>query len=322
MNRLCKDQVITAVNGGLPGPAIVARDGDTLVVLVNNISPYNVTIHWYPFPAPFRGIPVVIGEWWNALTINGQPGDLYPCSSKNTVRFTLVRGKTYLLRVINAALNTPVFFKIANHTFTVVAVDASWAVSSHVVPPLASFVNTSTTAIMSYTGASPLSPPLMPPALDPGPIRDRRAHVCDGGARPSPGPLRHSNRGLQRLCEQRERDLYTANFPDNQPVTFDYTNPSNEQNPALMGSARGTRVKVFKYNATVEMVLQNTAVLSSDDHPMHLHGLNFYVVAQGFGNYNPQTDSASFNLVNPQERNTVVVPAFVIRFRANNPGKY
>jgi laccase len=34
------------------------------------------------------------------------------------------RGKTYLLRVINAALNTQHFFTIANHSLTVVAMDA------------------------------------------------------------------------------------------------------------------------------------------------------------------------------------------------------
>ncbi|KAL1545855.1 laccase [Salvia divinorum] len=492
LNRLCKNQVITAVNGGLPGPTIVAQDGDTLVVRVNNISPYNVTIHWhgvfqlmsawadgpeyitqcpirpgqsftyrfnvtrqegtllwhahfkalrttvhgaliirpargrtYPFPTPFFEIPIVLGEWWNAnimdveeeavstgrppnmsnaLTINGQPGDLYPCSSANTVRFTLVRGKTYLLRIINAALNTPLFFKIANHKFTVVAVDASYtdpydsdvlviapgqtvdalmtadqalrryymAASAHVVPPLAPYVNISTTAIVSYLGAAPLSPPLMPampgardsdtahaflsnltgltssPHWTPVPLEIEERMFVTVGLGLVPGPCDTptgvcSGPGGQRLAasmnnvsfELPERlsimeayvnnvsGIYTADFPDNPPVTFDYTNPSNQQNPALMGTARGTRVKVFKYNATVEMVFQNTAVLSSDDHPMHLHGLNFYVVAQGFGNYNPQTDAANFNLVNPQERNTVVVPAFgwvVIRFRANNPG--
>jgi len=36
----------------------------------------------------------------------------------------VVQGKTYLLRIINAALNTHLFFKIANHNVTVVAVDA------------------------------------------------------------------------------------------------------------------------------------------------------------------------------------------------------
>lgn len=47
VNRLCRDQVITAVNNRLPGPTVVAQEGDTLVVHVNNKSPYDVTIHWY-----------------------------------------------------------------------------------------------------------------------------------------------------------------------------------------------------------------------------------------------------------------------------------
>ena len=36
------------------------------------------------------------------------------------------RGKTYLLRIFNAALNEELFFKIAGHNFTVVEVDASY----------------------------------------------------------------------------------------------------------------------------------------------------------------------------------------------------
>lgn len=36
------------------------------------------------------------------------------------------QGKTYLLRIINAALNNQLFFKIANHNMKVVAVDAAY----------------------------------------------------------------------------------------------------------------------------------------------------------------------------------------------------
>ena len=43
---LCKEQVIVAVNGSLPGPIIRVHEGDTLVVHVLNESPYNMTIHW------------------------------------------------------------------------------------------------------------------------------------------------------------------------------------------------------------------------------------------------------------------------------------
>ncbi|KAK8639018.1 hypothetical protein V6N13_137420 [Hibiscus sabdariffa] len=46
VSRLCKTQVITTVNGSLPGPTIHVQEGDTLVVHVINQSPYNITIHW------------------------------------------------------------------------------------------------------------------------------------------------------------------------------------------------------------------------------------------------------------------------------------
>lgn len=47
ISQLCQPpRIITAVNGQLPGPAIHASDGDTVVVHLVNQSPYNVTIHW------------------------------------------------------------------------------------------------------------------------------------------------------------------------------------------------------------------------------------------------------------------------------------
>ncbi|CAN1142442.1 LAC7 [Linum perenne] len=58
----------------------------------------------YPFPKPDKEVPIILGEWWNAnvvdvesqalatgagpnnsdaYTINGFPGDLYPCSQNS-----------------------------------------------------------------------------------------------------------------------------------------------------------------------------------------------------------------------------------------------
>ncbi|KAL2899244.1 Laccase-3 [Bienertia sinuspersici] len=86
-------------------------------------------------------------EWWNrdsmsllqqalatgvapnvsdAYTINGQPGDLYRCSSRDTITFPVEEGETVLLRIINAALNQQLFFAIANHQMTVVSADATY----------------------------------------------------------------------------------------------------------------------------------------------------------------------------------------------------
>ncbi|GLJ29352.1 hypothetical protein SUGI_0578880 [Cryptomeria japonica] len=114
--------------------------------------------------------------------------------------------------------------------------------------------------------------------------------------------------------------VYTTDFPDNPPLVFNYTGavPMGLWQPDF-----GTRVKVLKFNSSVQIVLQNTGILTIQNHPIHLHGHDFYVVGQGFGNYNSQTDPANFNLVDPQLLNTVGVPTggwAVIRFIANNPG--
>ncbi|CAI9762014.1 unnamed protein product [Fraxinus pennsylvanica] len=68
---------------------------------------------------------------------------------------------------------------------------------------------------------------------------------------------------------------------------------------------------------------KETSILGAENHPLHLHGFNFFVVGQGFGNYNPNQDRANFNLVDPVERNTIGVPSggwVAIRFLADNPG--
>ncbi|KAL5557306.1 hypothetical protein UlMin_039542 [Ulmus minor] len=99
----------------------------------------------FPFPQPNREFEILLGEWWNAdveeiekqgnrmglppnssdaHTINGKPGPLFPCSEKHTFAIQVEQGKTYLLRIINAALNDELFFAIAGHNLTVVEVDA------------------------------------------------------------------------------------------------------------------------------------------------------------------------------------------------------
>ena len=78
-----------------------------------------------------------------------------------------------------------------------------------------------------------------------------------------------------------------------------------------------------RYNASVEIVFQSTALLQRDSNPMHLHGYDFFVLAQGLGNFNPKRDVKKFNYHNPQLRNTVQVPRTgwaAVRFVTDNPG--
>ena len=115
--------------------------------------------------------------------------------------------------------------------------------------------------------------------------------------------------------------VYSPDFPVSPLTPFNYTGtPPNNTNVAS-----GTKLMVIPYGASVELVMQGTSILGIESHPLHLHGFNFFVVGQGFGNFDPVKDPARYNLVDPVERNTVGVPAagwVAIRFRADNPGRY
>jgi hypothetical protein len=47
VTRLCHTKSIVTVNGKFPGPRIVAREGDRLLIKVVNHVQNNISIHWY-----------------------------------------------------------------------------------------------------------------------------------------------------------------------------------------------------------------------------------------------------------------------------------
>ncbi|XP_044479384.1 laccase-4-like [Mangifera indica] len=212
--KLCSTKPIVTINGKFPGPTIIAREDDILLIRVNNRVNYNVTIHWhgvkqfrtgwadgtayitqcpiqpgesyvhnftltgqrgtlfyhahifwlratlhgaivilpkggvpYPFPKPREEKVIVLAEWWKSdveavinealqtgltpnrsdtQTINGYAEPTSSCPSERGYTLQVEPGRTYMLRVINAALNEFLYFKIAGHDFTVVEVDASY----------------------------------------------------------------------------------------------------------------------------------------------------------------------------------------------------
>ncbi|OEL12927.1 Laccase-15 [Dichanthelium oligosanthes] len=96
----------------------------------------------------FQSTAVLQGDWWemdlakmemdfidgfiydtpSASTLNGMLGDLFNCSGvvEDGYVLDMEPGKTYLLRVINAALFSEYYLKIAGHKFTVVAADDNY----------------------------------------------------------------------------------------------------------------------------------------------------------------------------------------------------
>ncbi|KAL7610942.1 hypothetical protein Lser_V15G12433 [Lactuca serriola] len=116
------------------------------------------------------------------------------------------------------------------------------------------------------------------------------------------------------------KGVFKTDFPDKPPTTFNYTGAPLTAN---LFTSKGTRLSKIAFNSTVELVIQDTNLLSVESHPFHLHGFNFFVVGTGIGNFDSSRDPAKYNLVDPPERNTVGVPTggwTAIRFRADNPG--
>ncbi|KAJ3668944.1 hypothetical protein LUZ60_010894 [Juncus effusus] len=381
----------------------------------------------YPFTKPYKEVPLIFGEWWkadtelvinqalqtgggpnvsDAYTINGLPGPLYNCSAQDTFKLKVKTGKTYLLRLINAAVNDELFFSIANHSLTIMEVDAVYIkpfkTSTLIIAPgqttnvlltthsnypnanffmearpyvsgQATFDNSTVTGILEYENPKilssysfnknlPLFKPILPaindtsfvtnftkklrslanaqfPANVPQTVDQKFFFTVGLGLNPCAknqtcqGPngtrfaasinnvsfVMPSTALLQSHFSGKSRGVYASNFPIMPLMPFNYT--GTPPNNSFVTNV--TKVLVLPFNTSVELVMQDTSILGVESHPLHLHGFNFFVVGQGFGNYNPAKDPARFNLVDPVERNTVGVPAggwVAIRFLADNPG--
>jgi laccase len=116
-------------------------------------------------------------------------------------------------------------------------------------------------------------------------------------------------------------------LPDAPRRVFNFTDPAyipyGPKEAPLEPTEKQTVVRRFRHGAVVEVVFQDTAVMQSDSNPMHLHGHDMFVLAHGLGNYDAARDVASYNLVDPPLKNTVVVPRLgwvAVRFVADNPG--
>lgn len=302
-------------------------------------------------------------------------------------------GKTYLLRIINAALNDELFFAIAGHSMTVVEIDSVYCKpftteALLIAPGQTTNVliqanqspgryfmatrpfmdapvlvdNKTATAILQYKGVPTTVLPLLPklpapndttfadsyldklrslntaqfPANVPLTVDRHLFYTIGLGANPCATCLNGTRLtaslnnitfmmpkiGLLQAHYFNTKGVFRLDFPDKPVTPFNYTGAPLTAN---LGTSMGTRLSKVAFNSTVELVLQDTNLLTVESHPFHLHGYNFFVVGTGIGNFDPAKDPATYNLVDPPERNTVGVPTggwTAIRFRADNPGKY
>ncbi|KAK8624020.1 hypothetical protein V6N13_065379 [Hibiscus sabdariffa] len=303
----------------------------------------------YPFPTPHGEQILIFGTWFtydvnkvikeilrtgkdvpisDAYIINGQPGDFCACSKEMTYRWQVDYGKTQ--------------YYTDNLFFT-------------------GYDKTNATAILEYRGrynrlSSVFFPETLPSYTDydsatqfrknlkslaskehlihvPGNITtrmyitasmDRIVHAdMDytllsslnniSWVNPSTDVLQAYYRNLS--------GIYTSDFPDEPPYYFDFVADLGDTSTHPL---KGTKVKILEYGEEVEIVFQSTNLLNaSDEHSMYIHGNKYYVLGEGYGNFNSTRDPETYNLVDPPYLSTASLPVkgwLTIRFKANNPG--
>ncbi|KAJ6687338.1 MULTI-COPPER OXIDASE [Salix koriyanagi] len=305
----------------------------------------------YPFSRPISAeIPIVFGEWWNgdpdevekrmmltgagpnssdAYTMNGLPGPLYPCSNQ---------ARPYLTSVFPFNNSTTIgFFRYKNAKTRTgkPPVDLS-SLKLHNLPAMEdnAFATKFSDKIKSL--ASPQYPCNVPQTIDKRVITTISLNLqdcpenktCSGykgksffASMNNQSFVRPSISILESYYKNLTTKSFSADFPEKPPNSFDYT--GGDPLTQNMNTEFGTKLIVVPYGTNVEIVLQDTSFLNLENHPIHVHGHNFFIVGSGFGNFNEAKDPKRYNLVDPPERNTVAVPGggwAAIRIKADNPG--
>uniref|UniRef100_A0A251T3V3 Putative cupredoxin n=1 Tax=Helianthus annuus TaxID=4232 RepID=A0A251T3V3_HELAN len=322
---------MVTVNRKFPGPHIVAREGDRLLIKVNNHVSSNITIHWHGIrqlrsgwadgPAYITQCPIQTGQSYvYNYTVVGQRGTLFWHAHISWLRASL-----YGPLIILPKLNVP--YPFSKPYKEVPIIFGEW-------------FNTDPEAIIAQatqTGGGPnvsdaytfngLPGPLYncsAKGLGTGPCEKNKTCQGPNGTRfaasiSNVSFVQPSVALLQSHYSDQSNGVYSPYFPISPLHWFNYTGTP----PNNTFVSNGTKLMVLPFNTSVELVLQDTSILGVESHPLHLHGFNFFVVGQGFGNYDPNKDPKNFNLVDPIERNTVGVPTggwVAIRFLADNPG--
>ncbi|KAJ6752072.1 hypothetical protein OIU85_002491 [Salix viminalis] len=415
VTRLCKTRSTVTVNGKFPGPRIVAREGDRLLIKVVNHVQNNISIHWHGIrqlrsgwadgTAYITQCPIQTGQSYvyNYTIVGTKRHSLVACShimvkinsGSSDHLWRVVQCRSRACRPSTNATDRASSFSLVDLVCMVVGryvhaegqttnvllktkprhPNAKFFMSARpYVTGQGTFDDSTVAGILEYKESPetiqsshppkklPIYKPSLPPINDTSFVTNFTSKLRSLASAEFPAnvPLKVESQffftvGLgtnpcskNKTCQgpngtkfaasvnnvsfvMPTKDLleahyfgqstgvYSPDFPTSPLIPFNYTGtpPNNTM------VSNGTKLVVLPFNTSVELIMQDTSILGAESHPLHLHGFNFFVVGQGFGNFDPKKDTGNFNLVDPVERNTVGVPSggwVAVRFLADNPG--
>ncbi|KAM0846413.1 hypothetical protein ACQ4PT_055689 [Festuca glaucescens] len=311
----------------------------------------------YPFPKPDKEIPIVIGEWFDmdvfelyektenriygdiprSHTINGMLGDFNNCSGviEDSYLLDVGQGKTYLLRIVNAAVDKVYNLKIAGHKFTVVGADANYV--KPYTTNIIVIASGETFDALVVADAPPGRYYMVAQAVQTTePITQKRVLMSRGIV--SYNPMNWSGDDTLIMAPE------LPDWHDERPSFYFHGNltsllpqpvPSNIDEHMFIALKSGDNcLYVGSPHCKVTMINNISFQLPSMMSLLQAHYYNNMsnistlqeiprAPPRGLGYYDAEKDVHKYNLVNPSVRNTAHVPMYgwtVIRFVASNPG--
>ncbi|KAE8726097.1 Laccase-6 [Hibiscus syriacus] len=332
---------------------------------------------------PKTGVPYLssIREYWlkdvvqleqQVLASGGAapPADAFTIN--DVYKINVVPGKTYMLRLINAALNMENFFAIAYHKLTIVEADAeytksfitdrvmlgpgqtmnvlvtadrpigkySMAMGPYMSAQNVSFQNISAIAYFQYVGATPnslslpanlpsfndnlavktvmdglrsLNPVSVPKEIDTSLFVTLGLNINKCRSKTPQQNCQGTNNGtfaasmnnitfvkptvsILEAYYKKIDGYFTEDFPGAPLKFYDFVNGAPNNAPNNTQAINGTRAKVIEFGSRVQIIFQDTGTVTTENHPIHLHGYSFYVVGYGTGNFDPQTADRKLQL--------------------------
>ncbi|KAF7922626.1 uncharacterized protein EAE98_008152 [Botrytis deweyae] len=266
---------------------------------------------------------------------------------------TFVEGTKYRLRLINVGIDSHFEFAIDGHTLTVIAndlvpivpyttdtlligigqrydviveanaaADNYWIRGNWGTTCSANMEAANATGILRYDSSS---------TADPTSVGTTPRGTCEDEPVASLVPHLALDVGAYSLVDEEVSFAFTNYFTwtiNSSSLLLDWSSP--------------TTLKIFN-NETIFPTEYNVVPLEQTNndewvvyviedltgfgiwHPIHLHGHDFYIVAQEADVFSPEKSPAKFNLVNPPRRDVAALPGngyLAIAFKLDNPGSW
>lgn len=334
-------QAWQGVFGGIVinGPASADYDEDLGVVFLNDWD-HSTVDELYSY-AQTSGPPTLDNGLINGTNVYEDGGQ--------RLNVSFASGTSYRMRLVNAAIDTHFKFMIDNHTMTVIAADLV-----PITPFTAEYLDISMGQrydIVVTADQADVADDFWMRAIPQSTCSESdnadniRAVVYYGD---EPGTPETTGYDYDDSCDDETGNLVP--YVSHSVADAD-AQTSEEAAVTIVGNLfkwtlNSTSMLVDWADPTLSQVVSGTTTFDTDDavielpdadimfymvidtqlavpHPIHLHGHDFYVLAQGTGTYS--SSDVTLNTDNPPRRDTAILPAsgyLVIAFQTDNPGAW